>query len=68
MSKYTINDNGLDRPMTVEETKQYEATVAAYEADQAKLAEETAAAVEARKAPLRRIGLTDDEINTVLGL
>ena len=26
------------------------------------------AALEARKAPLRRVGLTDDEINTVLGL
>jgi hypothetical protein len=29
---------------------------------------EQTAQLEARKAPLRRLGLTEDEINTVLGL
>jgi hypothetical protein len=38
------------------------------EAERARIAEEQAAALEARKAPLRRLGLTEDEINTVLGL
>lgn len=41
---------------------------AADQAEAARIAEEQAAALEARKAPLRRIGLTEDEINTVLGL
>ena len=38
------------------------------EAERARIAAEQVAALEARKAPLRRIGLTEDEINTVLGL
>jgi len=33
-----------------------------------RIADEQAAALEARKAPLRRIGLTEDEITTVLGV
>lgn len=37
------------------------------EAERARIAEEQAAALEARKAPLRRLGLTDDEIAVVLG-
>lgn len=45
-----------------------EAQQAADEAERARIAEEQATALEARKAPLRRIGLTEDEINTVLGL
>lgn len=45
--------------------------VAAYEALQQELHDVQAAqvaALEARKEPLRRLGLTEDEINTVLGL
>jgi len=63
-----INDNGTDRDMTAAEQAAYEQTaaqmLAAAEQEQA----EAAAALEARKAPLRRLGLTEDEINTVLGL
>jgi hypothetical protein len=45
-----------------------EAQRAADQAEAERVAAEQAAALEARKAPLRRIGLTDEEINTVLGL
>ena len=37
------------------------------EAERARIAKEQSAALEARKAPLRRLGLTDDEIAVVLG-
>lgn len=68
MSIYNINDNGVDRPMTADEKAVHEANIAAINAeiDANKAAQEVA--LEARKAPLRRIGLTEDEINTVLGL
>ena len=62
-----INDNGVDRDMTAEEIATYEANMALIEADQKANAEAEAAALEARKAPLRRLGLTEDEIDTVLG-
>lgn len=45
-----------------------EAQRAADKAERARIAEEQAVALEARKAPLRRLGLTEDEINTVLGI
>lgn len=45
-----------------------EAQRAADQAESARIASEQAAALEARKAPLRRLGLTEDEINTVLGI
>ena len=52
------------RPMTDEELAVLEITIA----QQAKLEQDRANAFEARKEPLRRLGLTEDEINTVLGL
>lgn len=67
MTTYTINDNGNDRPMTADEATQYEQSLAEFEAAKAAADEQAAAALEARKAPLRRLGLTEDEINTVLG-
>lgn len=45
-----------------------EAQRAADQIEAERIAVEQAAALEARKAPLRRIGLTDEEINIVLGL
>jgi hypothetical protein len=36
--------------------------------ERARIAEEQAAALETRKAPLRRLGLSDEEINLILGL
>jgi hypothetical protein len=68
MSTLTINDNGVDRPMTPEELAEHERNIAQIQADETKNNADAAAALEARKAPLRRLGLTEDEINTVLGL
>lgn len=45
--------------------------IAAYEqasAQMAQLEADRLAAIEARKEPLRKLGLTEHEINTVLGL
>jgi hypothetical protein len=64
----TINDNGVDRPMTAEEVAAYEERAATTNAEQAALEQQIADALEARKAPLRRLGLTDEEIDLVLGL
>jgi len=52
------------RAATSEEVAEIEAVRDAAELQQ----EQTAAALEARKAPLRRLGLTEEEIITVLGL
>ena len=54
--------------MSNDEQSAYEANSAAIAADIEALQNEMAQALEARKAPLRRLGLTEDEINTVLGL
>jgi hypothetical protein len=45
-----------------------EAQRAADELERERLEAERIAALEARKAPLRRLGLTEDEINIVLGI
>lgn len=63
-----INENGVDRKMTDEEVAQHDETLAAIAAEKAEREQAAAEALEARKAPLRRLGLTEDEINTVLGL
>ena len=61
---YRVQIDDLVRDATPEEVAQIEADQAQREAE----LEAAAAALEARKAPLRRLGLTEDEINTVLGL
>lgn len=63
-----IHDNGIDRPMTEQEIADYQIMNAQIAADQAAATQAELDALEARKAPLRRLGLTEDEINTVLGL
>lgn len=61
-------DGTQHRPMTDVEAAQYQTDQIALAQAQAQQAAEQAAALEARKAPLRKLGLTEDEINTVLGL
>lgn len=61
---YKVQINEEVRDATPEEIAVIETQRA--EAEQA--AADAAAALEARKEPLRRLGLTEDEINTVLGL
>ena len=65
---YRIQVDGVVRDMTATEAAAHEQFLAnALAADEAS-ARDAAAALEARKAPLRRLGLTEDEINTVLGI
>lgn len=68
MSTYIISENGVERPMTEKEIAEYEAYNAQRIKDDAEAEAAAVTALEARKAPLRRLGLTEDEINTVLGL
>ena len=65
--KLTQNINGVDVELTESE---YEATIAAWEAEQAVrvLAAEAKAKAEADKAALlARLGLTEDELKIILG-
>lgn len=62
------HNNGVERSMTEQEITDYEAFSAQMEADQTAANQAAFDALEARKAPLRRLGLTEDEINIVLGL
>jgi len=64
------NDNGIDREMTAEEAAAHTAwmTVAAQEAEELAQAEAARiAAKESAKAKLAALGLTDDEINAIIG-
>jgi len=65
---YLIQVDGVIREMTTSEAAAHEQFLANAAAADEAAAIEAAAALEARKAPLRRLGLTEDEINTVLGL
>lgn len=51
-----------------EATSEEVANIRAIEAEQKQLKADAAAALEARKEPLRRLGLSEADINTVLGL
>lgn len=61
-----ITPQGSAAPVYRAETD--ETQQAADVAERERIAADQAAALEARKAPLRRLGLTEDEINIVLGL
>lgn len=63
-----VNDNGIDREMTEQEEAAYQVAAARMIAEQEKIKQEEAAALETRKEPFRRLGLTDEEIDKVLGL
>lgn len=61
---YKVQIDDQIRDATPEEAAAIEAQHAAAEQAEA----DRVAALEARKEPLRRLGLTEDEIDTVLGL
>lgn len=62
-----INENGVDREMTEAEIAAHQQSIADALAEQTQREQIATEALDARKAPLRRLGLTDDEINIVLG-
>ena len=65
-----INDNGVDRDMTTAEQATYEVAAAAAAAQQAAIEQaeaDKAAAAASGRTKLAALGLTDDEINALLG-
>jgi hypothetical protein len=65
-----INDNGTERDMTAAEQAKYDAWAAVAQQEQAAAAQaaaEKAAAAASGRAKLAALGLTDDEINALLG-
>jgi hypothetical protein len=65
------NDNGIDRDMTAEETAYIKQAQKDAQADAEKRLEIDAAqqaAAESARAKLKKLGLTDDEIEAFLGV
>jgi hypothetical protein len=62
----TINSGGVERPMTDQELAAYEQTVA--QAERQNVAQEAAVAAKASAvAKLAALGLTEDEVNALIG-
>jgi hypothetical protein len=59
---YRINDNGIDREMTEEETVAYEAILDDYKTKE----KELKALAKAKEAVLAKLGLTADEVTALL--
>ena len=68
MTILLTDDNGQIRAMTDDEKAAYEATVQGVANDIEAAEKEKQKMLEIRKQPLRKLGLSEDEINTVLGL
>jgi len=64
--KHRINDNGIERDMTLDEIANYEAVIATAEADNAAIQAKAQARASAR-TKLAALGLTDDEIAALVG-
>jgi len=65
-----INDNGIDREMSDTERAQYEAWLATEQQNQIakiEIAEAQALAKMSARSKLKALGLTDDEINALVG-
>ena len=59
---YRINDNGIDRNMTEQETVEYETILDDYKAKE----EEAQARAKAKADVIAKIGLTPDEVTALL--
>ena len=64
--KHRINDNGVERDMTLDEIANYEAVIATAEADNAAI-QAKAQAVASARTKLAALGLNDDEIAALVG-
>ena len=62
-----VNDNGVDRDMTDEEVAAYTAAAKITESEAKELAALVAAKADARQAVLDKLGLTQDEVQLLLG-
>jgi len=66
MTKPLVHDGGIEREMTADEYAEWQALCDDVEA-QAQAAADAAAAAASGRAKLAALGLTDDEINALLG-
>jgi hypothetical protein len=67
MTTYKINDNGIERDMTEEETLAHTKTLEDSAKDQAKIDKAQADKATAKQAVLTKLGLTADEVTALLG-
>ena len=68
---YRINDNGVDRDMTPDEIAAYETAQQSINAEndaRAAAVEAAIAAKESAKAKLASLGLTEAEVNAIIGV
>jgi hypothetical protein len=66
MSRYTINDNGVERDMTEAEAKAFDKTLSDTTKDQAALEADKQAKAQAKADVLAKLGLTADEVAALL--
>jgi len=65
-----INDNGIDREMTTAEQAEYDAWAVTAQAEavaQEEARQAAIAAKESAKAKLAALGLTEEEVNAIIG-
>lgn len=66
MAKYTVNDNGLDRDMTLDEIADYETAMAENQTAKNAQAQADADRQALKEATLAKLGLTADEVAALL--
>lgn len=67
MTRPIINDNGLNREMTLEEVAIYETWIAEKQEEDAQNAAADATKVALREAALAKLGLTAEEVRALFG-
>jgi hypothetical protein len=67
MPKYIVNDNGVDREMTVNEVEVYETMLAEKQAQKDAQVAALATKATARQALLEKLGITEEEAQLLLG-
>jgi hypothetical protein len=66
MSKYIVNDNGVDREMTDAELEAYENSVKEAQAQKNEQAQAEADRAKLKETTLAKLGLTADEVAALL--
>jgi hypothetical protein len=66
MSKYIVNENGIDREMTADEVSIYETALAETQAQKSAQAKAEADKQKLKTATLVKLGLTADEVAALL--
>ena len=66
MTKYMVNDNGVDREMRADEVAAYEIAIAENQAQKAEREQADADRQALKEATLAKLGLTADEVAALL--